>query len=513
MSLKNTTKLDNNLYELEITIDGKVFAEAVEKVYRRSVKNITIPGFRKGKAPRAIIEKMYGKGVFYEDAINDCLPAAYEEAAKEFGMEIVGRPEFDIEDITDECAILKAKVYTKPEMKIEGYKGVEATRTVAPVTDEAVNAELERVQARNSRMIDITDRAAADGDTVNIDYSGSVDGTLFDGGTAAAQDLVLGSGQFIPGFEEQVVGHAIGDEFDVNVTFPTEYHAEELAGKAAVFKVKLNGIKFNEKPVLDDEFAKDVSEFDTLDEYKADIRAKIEEHNKRDADAAVDEQLIAAIVEKMEGDIPPVMIDAECENMVRDFDTRLRMQGMDLKTYFKYTGLTLDAMREQSRPQAERQVKTRLALETIAALEGITATDEEIEAEFTRLSEAYGMEVDAIKAQIEPAALAEDIKVKKAVDFIRENAVITDGETAAPAKKTTKKRTTKKTDDAEAAAEAPADGAEAPVKKTRKCAPKKTAAADAEAPAEDAAEAPAKKTTRKKTTKKTDDAPAEDAAE
>jgi len=207
------------------------------------------------------------------------------------------------------------------------------------------------------------------------------------------------------------------------------------------------------------------------------------------------------------------MIDAECENMVRDFDTRLRMQGMDLKTYFKYTGLTLDAMREQSRPQAERQVKTRLALETIAALEGITATDEEIEAEFTRLSEAYGMEVDAIKAQIEPAALAEDIKVKKAVDFIRENAVITDGETAAPAKKTTKKRTTKKTDDAEAAAEAPADGAEAPVKKTRKCAPKKTAAADAEAPAEDAAEAPAKKTTRKKTTKKTDDAPAEDAAE
>jgi len=485
MSLRNSKQLETNLYELEIVIDGATFKAACDKVFKKAVKNITIPGFRKGKAPRAIIEKMYGKGVFYEDAINDCLPEAFEAAAKEFDKEIVGRPEFDISDINDETgeAVLTAKVYTKPEMKIDGYKGVEATRTEKPATDADVDAEIERVRARNSRMIDVTDRAAALEDTVNIDYSGSVDGVKFDGGTAEGQDLTLGSGQFIPGFEEQIVGKNIGDAFDVNVTFPEAYHAEELAGKAAVFAVKLNGIKFNEKPELDDEFAKDVSEFDTLAEYKADIKAKIEEHNKKEADAMVDEQLIAAIIEKLEGDIPPVMIDAECENMVRDFDTRLRMQGMDLKTYFQYTGLNLDAMREQSRPQAERQVKTRLALETIAALENITATDEEIEAEFTRLSEAYGMEVEKIKAQIVSEDLAEDIKVKKAVDLIRENAVITaEKPKKAPAKKSTAKKTTKKAD-AEAGEEAPAEEKpkKAPAKrKTTKKADAEEKPADAE---------------------------------
>ncbi len=480
MSLRNSKQLETNLYELEIVIDGATFKAACDKVFKKAVKNISIPGFRKGKAPRAIIEKMYGKGVFYEDAINDCLPDAFEAAIKDFDKVIVGRPEFDISDINDETgeAVLTAKVYTKPEMKIDGYKGVEATRTEKPVTDEDVDAEIERVRARNSRMIDVTDRAAALEDTVNIDYSGSVDGVKFEGGTAEGQDLTLGSGQFIPGFEDQIVGHNIGDAFDVNVTFPEAYHAEELAGKAAVFAVKLNGIKFNEKPALDDEFAKDVSEFDTLDEYKADIKAKIEEHNKKDADAMVDEQLVAAIVEKLEGDIPPVMIDAECENMVRDFDTRLRMQGMDLKTYFQYTGLNLDAMREQSRPQAERQVKTRLALETIAALENITASEEDIEAEFTRLSEAYGMEVDKIKAQVTAEDLAEDIKVKKAVDLIRENAVITEAkpEDEKKAKKAPAKRKTTKKADAEAGEEAA--GEEKPKKAPAKR--KTTKKADAE---------------------------------
>lgn len=484
MSLKNSKQLETNLYELEITIDGATFKAACDKAYKKSAKNITIPGFRKGKAPRAIIEKMYGKGVFYEDAVNDCLPEAYEAAAKEFGKEIVGRPEFDISDINDETGetVITAKVYTKPEMKLDGYKGIEATRTVAPVKDEDVSAELDRVRARNSRMIEITDRAAALEDTVNIDYLGTVDGVAFDGGKAEGQDLTLGSGQFIPGFEDQIVGHSIGDSFDVNVTFPEKYHAEELAGKAAVFAVKLNGIKFNEKPELDDEFAKDVSEFDTLDEYKADIKAKIEERNAKEADAAVDEQLMSALIEKLEGDIPPVMIDAECENMVRDFDTRLRMQGMDLKTYFKYTGLNLDAMREQSRPQAERQVKTRLALETVAANEAIIASDEEIEAEFTKLSEAYGMEVEKIKEQIEADTLAEDIKVRKAVEFIRDNAVITDAKPEAekkakkaPAKKTTatKKTASKKADDDSK----PADDAAGAEEKPKKAPAKKTTAA------------------------------------
>lgn len=492
MSLKNQKNIGPNNYEFEISIDGATFSAAVDKAYKKSAKNITIPGFRRGKAPRAIIEKMYGRGVFYEDAVNDLLPVAYEEAAKEFGMEIVGRPEFEIDNIDDNGATIKVKVYTKPEMKLDGYKGVEATRTVTPVTDADVDAEIERVRARNSRMIDVTDRAAALEDTVDINYEGSVDGVPFEGGKADGHSLTLGSGQFIPGFEDQIVGHSIGDEFDVNVTFPEKYHAEELAGKAAVFKVKLNGIKFNEKPTLDDDFAKDVSEFDTLAEYKADIRAKLEENNKKSADAAVDEQLVAAVVEKLEGDIPEVMYDAECENMVRDFDTRLRMQGMDLKTYFKYTGMDLDGLREQSRPQAERQVKTRLALETIAANEKIEASDDEIEEEFKRLSEAYGMEVDQIKAQIAPEALAEDIKVRKAVEFIRDNAKITDAAPEAekkPAKKTAAKKTAAKKDDS---AEKPAA--------------KKTAAKKTSAKKDDSAEKPAaKKTAAKKTAAKKDD--------
>ncbi len=492
MSLKNQKNIGPNNYEFEISIDGATFSAAVDKAYKKSAKNITIPGFRRGKAPRAIIEKIYGRGVFYEDAVNDLLPVAYEEAAKEFGMEIVGRPEFEIDNIDDNGATIKVKVYTKPEMKLDGYKGVEATRTVTPVTDADVDAEIERVRARNSRMIDVTDRAAALEDTVDINYEGSVDGVPFEGGKADGHSLTLGSGQFIPGFEDQIVGHSIGDEFDVNVTFPEKYHAEELAGKAAVFKVKLNGIKFNEKPALDDDFAKDVSEFDTLAEYKADIRAKLEENNKKSADAAVDEQLVAAVVEKLEGDIPEVMYDAECENMVRDFDTRLRMQGMDLKTYFKYTGMDLDGLREQSRPQAERQVKTRLALETIAANEKIEASDDEIEEEFKRLSEAYGMEVDQIKAQIAPEALAEDIKVRKAVEFIRDNAKITDAAPEAekkPAKKTAAKKTAAKKDDS---AEKPAA--------------KKTAAKKTSAKKDDSAEKPAaKKTAAKKTAAKKDD--------
>ena len=489
MSLKNQKNIGPNNYEFEITIDAEKFNAAVDKVYKKSAKNITIPGFRRGKAPRAIIEKMYGKGVFYDDAINDLLPEAYENAAKEFGMEIVGRPDFAVDTIDENGVVIKATVYTKPEMKIDGYKGVEATRTVTPVTDADVDAEIDRVRARNSRMIDVTDRAAALEDTVDINYEGSVDGVPFDGGKADGHSLTLGSGQFIPGFEDQIVGHSIGDEFDVNVTFPEKYHAEELAGKAAVFKVKLTGIKFNEKPALDDDFAKDVSEFDTLDEYKADIRAKLEENNKKSADAAVDEKLIATIVEKLEGDIPEVMYDAECENIVRDFDTRLRMQGMDLKTYFKYTGMDLDGLREQSRPQAERQVKTRLALEAIAANETIEASDDEIEDEFKRLSEAYGMEVEQIKAQIAPEALAEDIKVRKAVDFVRDNAKITDAAPEAEKKTAAKKTSAKKT------AAKSADSAEKPAAK--KTATKKTATKSA-----DSADKPAaKKTTAKKSAK------------
>ena len=461
MSLKETKKIEENLHQLTIEIDGAKFSAAVDKAYRKAAKNITVPGFRRGKAPRSIIEKMYGKGVFYEDAINDLIPEVYPEAAKESGLDIVSQPEFDIESVDENGVVLLAKVYVKPEVKVDGYKGIEVEKTVEETTDAEVRIEMDRVRERDSRMIDVTDRAAQIVDTANIDYEGSVDGVPFDGGKAAGHDLILGSGQFIPGFEDQIVGHNIGDEFDVNVEFPAEYHASELAGKPAVFKVKLNALKLKELPALDDEFARDVSDFDTLAEYEADMKAKIADRKAKAADAEVTDKIVDAAVAKMEAEIPEAMYVAETENFVRDYDTRLRMQGLDLKTYFKYTGLDLDTLRAQMRPQAEKQVKTRLTLEKIAEIEGIVATEEEIEAEYTRLAEAYGMEADKVKEAIEADALAEDIKVKKAVDFLKDNAVITEvaAEKKAPAKKkTTRKKTAKKADAEEAA---PAE--EAPV--------------------------------------------------
>ena len=433
MSLKKSELIEKNLYELTFDVDRATFEAAIEKAYRRSAKNINIPGFRRGKAPRSIIEKMYGKGVFYEDAINDIIPAAYTEAAKDSALEIVSQPEFDVETIDDNGVVLKAKVYVKPEVKIENYLGIEATRTLAPTTDADVDAEIEKVRARNSRMIDVTDRAAQLDDIANIDYEGSVDGVPFDGGKAEGHDLKLGSGQFIPGFEDQIVSHAIGDEFDVNVTFPTEYHAEELAGKAAVFKVKLNALKVNELPELDDEFVRDVSEFDTLDEYKADIKAKLEEKNAKMADNAVEDQILEALMNKLEAEIPEAMFETETENFVRDYDNRLRMQGLDLATYFKYTGMNLDMMRQQLRPQAEKQVKTRLALEKIAELENIVVSDEEIEAEYSRIAEAYGMEIEKVKETVDADSIAADMKVKKTVDLVKEKAVVTDAAPAADA--------------------------------------------------------------------------------
>ena len=433
MSLKKSELIEKNLYELTFDVDRATFEAAIEKAYRRSAKNINIPGFRRGKAPRSIIEKMYGKGVFYEDAINDIIPAAYTEAAKESALEIVSQPEFDVETIDDNGVVLKAKVYVKPEVKIENYLGIEATRTLAPTTDADVDAEIEKVRARNSRMIDVTDRAAQPDDIANIDYEGSVDGIPFDGGKAEGHDLKLGSGQFIPGFEDQIISHAIGDEFDVNVTFPTEYHAEELAGKAAVFKVKLNALKVNELPELDDEFVRDVSEFDTLDEYKADIKAKLEEKNAKMADNAVEDQLLEALMNKLEAEIPEAMFETETENFVRDYDNRLRMQGLDLATYFKYTGMNLDMMRQQLRPQAEKQVKSRLALEKIAELENIVVSAEEIEAEYSRIAEAYSMESEKVKETVDADSIAADMKVKKAVDLVKEKAVVTDAAPAADA--------------------------------------------------------------------------------
>jgi trigger factor len=425
MSLKNTTKVETNLYEIEFDVDKATFEAAIEKVYRKEVKNINIPGFRKGKAPRSIIESRYGKGVFYEDAINEIIPDAYEAAIKEANLAVVSRPEFDIVTIDDNGVVLKAKFYVKPEVSVKDYKGIKVEKDVKAVTDEDVNAEIEAVRARNSRVVDVEGRAVENGDIAVIDFDGYVDGVAFEGGKSENYNLTIGSGSFIPGFEEQIIGHNAGDEFDVNVTFPTEYHAAELAGKEAVFKIVLHSIKFNELPALDDEFAKDVSEFDTLDDYKADVKAKIEARNEKEAENAVEAQIIDALVANMEAEIPAPMFEAETENFVRDYDSRLRMQGLDLNTYFKYTGLTLETLREQFKPMAERQVKTRLALEKIVELEAIDATDDEVNAEFENLAKAYNMSADEVKKFVENEAVKADLCVKKAVDLVKANAEIT----------------------------------------------------------------------------------------
>jgi len=426
MSLKNVNKPETNVVEIEFTADKATFDAACDKAFKKNVKNITVPGFRKGKAPKHIIEKMYGKGVFYDEALNDIVPAAYEDAIKDQDFKIVSQPEFDVVSIDDDGVTFKAKFYVKPEVAIKDYIGIDVTKTVREATDADVDAEIEQTRARNSRQVEITDRAAKDGDITVIDFDGYVDGVAFDGGKAEKYTLTLGSGSFIPGFEEQIVGKNIGDEFDVNVTFPEEYHAAELAGKPAVFKCKLHEIKFNELPELDDEFAKDVSEFDTLADYKADVKAKIQERYNKSAEAEVEEQIINALIEKLEAEIPQPMFDAETENFVRDFDNRLRMQGLDLKTYFQYTGLDLDALRTQMAPQAERQVKTRLALEKIVELEKIVPTDADINEEYENMAKAYNMEVDKIKEMVDAAMVTADVSVKKAVDLIKEKANVTE---------------------------------------------------------------------------------------
>ena len=461
MKLIKNEKLEGSQVELHFSVEQSVFEAACERAYKKEVGKINIPGFRKGKAPRAMIEKMYGKGFFYDTALNDILPSAYEEAIKEAGIDPVAQPEIDVLSIDDNGVVFTAKVFVKPDVQIEGYFGIEVNKEVAPVTDEEIEKELEMVRERNSREIDANDRPAELGDTAVIDFEGFVDGVAFEGGKGEDYALKLGSGQFIPGFEEQIVGHSVDDEFDVNVTFPAEYHAEDLAGKPSVFKVKIHALTKVELPELDDEFAKDVSEFDTLDEYKNDLKAKIEKRHEAAAESAVDGQIMDALIEKLVADIPEAMYDAEAENFVRDYDNQLRMQGLDLKTYFQYTGMTLETLRAQFRPQAEKQVKARLALEKIAELENLTASEEDINGEYARIAEAYGIDVEQVKASIDPEFIGADMKVKLALDAVKAHVV----SKAAPKKRAAKKAAPK----AEAA-----EGEEKPVKKTRKTTKKTT---------------------------------------
>ena len=424
MSLIKSEKTEKSVYTLEFSVDKETFDKAVSNVYRKQVGKISVPGFRKGKAPRSVIEKMYGKGFFYEDAVNEVLPGAFDEALKESKLDMVGQPEFDIVSIDENGLVMTAKVSVKPDVKIENYLGIEAEKKVAEVTDEEIEREINMVRERNSREIEVTDAAAVMGDVCNINYEGFVDGVAFEGGKGEDYPLKLGSGNFIPGFEEEIVGHKIGEDFDVNVTFPTEYHAKELAGKAAVFKTQILKIKHIELPDLDDDFAKDVSEFDTIAEYRADIQAKIAKRHETEADNQFENTILDALIEKLEADIPEAMFVAETENFVRDYDNRLRMQGLDLKTYFQYTGMDLDKLREQLRPQAEKQVKLRLALEKIAKKEKIKTTKTDINNEYKRIADEYQMEVDKVRELIPEDSIAEDMKVKKAMDLVKESAIV-----------------------------------------------------------------------------------------
>ena len=451
MTLVKCEKAEKSTFKLEFSVEKSVFDAACEKVYRRMVKKINVPGFRAGKAPKAIVEKMYGKGIFYEDAINDLIPENYTAALKEAGIEAVGQPEIDIVSIDDNGLVLSAIVPVKPECKIEGYKGLEVAKNVEKVTDEEIDNEIKTVRERNSRETEVEDDTAAEmGDVAKIDFEGFVDGVAFEGGKGENYSLKLGSGSFIPGFEEQVAGHKIGDEFDVNVPFPADYHAEELAGKDACFKCRVNAITKVELPALDDDFAKDVSEFDTFDEYKADLKAKIEKRHEAKADAEFEEKLIDALIEKLEAEIPEAMFEAETENFVRDYDNRLRQSGLDLKTYFQYTGLTLETLREQMRPQAEKQVKARLALEAVAAAEAIEVTEEELAAEYDLIAETYKLEADKVREMVDEAMVKADVTVRKAMNVVKENA-------KAP-KKATKPRKKKVAEPvAEETAETPAE--------------------------------------------------------
>ena len=430
MSLKASNKVDTNRYELTISVPADEFEAAVEKVFKRESKKITIPGFRKGKAPRAFVEKYYGEQVFYEDAINLVYPSALESAVEEAGLKLVeDQIAFDLlESGKGKDLVFKVGVTTYPEVSIEGYKGIEITKKPVEVTEEDVDAELTKVQDRNSRMVTVEDRAAENGDTVEIDFEGFVDGVAFEGGKAENFNLTLGSGQFIPGFEDQVVGHNTGDEFDVNVTFPEEYHAEELKGKPAVFKIKLHEIKTKELPDIDDDFIKDISEFDTVEAYRADVKEKLTVSRQKQADDDADNQLIDALIEKLQGEIPDAMYQKRINDDINEFAYRLRSQGLDLKTYLQYTGMDEKGIRDSFKPQAERQVKIRLALEKIVELENIVPTGEEIEAEYAKMANVYQMEVDKIKGFVPKEDLSLDIAVEKAMGLVRDSAVMKTGE-------------------------------------------------------------------------------------
>lgn len=425
MSLKATNNVETNKYELEIEISAEDFEAAVEKAYLKARKNIAMPGFRKGKAPRKLIEKEYGEQVFFEDAVNLLYAPVVNGAVEESGLELVTRPEVEVTEISKENGVkLKATCITKPEVEVKDYKGIEVEKVVNPVTDEDINKQLDALREKNVTVETVDDRAAENGDDVVIDFEGFKDDVAFEGGKAEDFTLSLGSGQFIPGFEDQIVGHNAGEDFDINVTFPDEYQVKELAGAPAVFKIKLKSISKKVMPELDDDMVKDSTEFDTVDEYKADVKKKLEEANEKHADSEVEAKIFDKVIENMTAEIPQVMFDNRVNEMISELEQRLAPQGISLDLYMQYTGQTIDTVKKAYAEQAEKQVKLRLALEKIAKLENIEVTEDELKAEFDKLAEAYKLDVDQIKQFIHDDDLKKDIAVGKAVDLIKDAAVI-----------------------------------------------------------------------------------------
>ena len=424
MSLKSANCVETNKHELVVEVDGKTFTDAVNSVYRKEVKKISIPGFRKGKAPKAIIEKMYGEGVFYDDAIENIYPTALADAVEEAKLDVVAVDNVSVEEVGKDGLTFKAVVVVKPEVEISDYEGIQVTPKSTEVTEELVNEEIDKQRDKNSRLVTVEDRPAQNGDITVIDFEGFVDGEAFEGGKAENFNLTLGSGQFIPGFEEQIVGKNTGDEFTIKVTFPEEYQVDELAGKESEFKIKLHEIKAKELPELDNDFVMDVSDKETVEEYKAQVADELAEKLQKESDADVENQLIAKLCELLKGEIPEAMYDNKVNDMMREFDMRLRSQGLDMNTYLQYMGMDAEAVKNSYRPEAEKRVKLRLALEKIAQQQGFTdVSDEDLEAEYSRLADTYKMDIDKVKAAIAADELKKDIAVEKAMDFVKESAI------------------------------------------------------------------------------------------
>lgn len=510
MSIK-VKDLGKNQVEFSIAVDAAKFNEAIEKAYRKNVKSITLPGFRKGKAPKAMIERMYGEGIFFDDAVNSILPELYENAVKEAALDVVSQPDVDIPEISKEKGFTAVfKVYVRPVATVENYKGITAKKVVYTVKDEAVDAEIDRIRERNSRVVPVEDRAIENGDIANIDFEGFVDGVAFPGGKGDAFDLTIGSGQFIPGFEEQLIGSGTGDDVVVKVTFPEEYHADELKGKAAEFKVKINKVTRKELPEANDDLAQEASEFDTLAEFKADIKEKMQKQLDERANVQFENEVVDQIAKTVEIDIPEAMIQERVNMLARDFDNGLMQQGINREMYLKYTGMDEQTYLGQFKQNAEIQVKSMLVLEAIAKQEGIEATEADLDEEKEKLSSYYGIEKEKISNFVPDEDLKKDIIVRKAVDFVRDNAIcqeISEEEAAAeasakaekkaaPKKTAAKKTTTKKAEDGEKEAAPKKTAAKKTTTTTKKTTTKKAADGEKEA-------APKKTTTRKK---KTEDA-------